>query len=216
MPTRGAVLPRGNMAGGRMRRHGVRATGFSLIELIIGAAMLSIAVVALLGAFLGQATLNEHARNMTLAINDATRVLERLRELNSGGACGNPTVVPPADCGGACTSWNAWLNSATGGGKSVQPDPVTQERIVVTCQDSATLAYCGSTDQVGAAEWQAPGGNTNFDPLRIAVAVCWRHRGRVIGECTWDAAAQTLTPTDTDGNGVIDSPAMLSTVMTCR
>ncbi len=199
-----------------MRQRSVPATGMSLIELIVGAAMLTIAVAALMGAFLGQTTLNEHARNMTLAINDATRVLERLRQVNKGGACGNPTAVPPPDCGGACTSWDAWLNSAIGGGKSIQPSPATEERIFVTCQDSATLVYCGSVDQVGGAEWQGPGVDTNFDPLRIAVAVCWRHRGRVIGECTWDAAAQRLLPNDVDANGVIDSPAMLSTVMTCR
>ncbi len=167
--------------------------GFTLIELLIGAATLAIAIVALLGAFFGQITLNEHARNMTWAINDANRVMERLRQLNTGSGCGTPSSAAPAECGGACGGvqpWNAWLTS--NGNKSIQPDPINNELVVV--------------------------GSSGTDPLTITVAICWRHRGRILGECTSLGAGLQATqgangfPNDT----VISSPAMLTTLMTCR
>jgi prepilin-type N-terminal cleavage/methylation domain-containing protein len=189
--------------------------GFTLVELLIGAAMLALAVSALLGAFFGQAVLNEHARNLTWAVNDAGRVMEQVRRLNTGAACTQPSAssVPAG-----FASWNLWLaNAAGGGGKSIQPTPDTNELIVVTCRDNTTLAYCGDTDQVSAGEWIEQGGvDTNFDPVQIVVAACWRHGQRTIGECTWNAGTSTLTPSDTDGDGVIESPGMLMTVVTCR
>jgi len=176
--------------------------GFTLAELLIGATMLAIAIAALLGAFLGQTILNEHARNLTWAINDANRVMERLRQQNTGAGCTTPSWTAPNECdpGGisACvdtdadasrtTAWDDWLSDTVGGGKSIQPDPLTNELVVVTA--------------------------TGTDPIQLTVAVCWRHRNRVIGECTWNGAA--LAANDADGDGVIDSLAMLSTVMTCR
>lgn len=197
--------------------------GFTLVELIIGAAMLAIAITALLGAFLGQVTLNEHARNLTWAINDANRVMEQLRLRNTSSCAGEgntePTALPPG-----FTSWDDWLESAAGGGKSIQPTPNVNERIAVTCQDNATPANrCGTVGapaQVGTDEIPGfyPAANTPYDPIRVTVAVCWRHRGRTLGECAWDGAQ--LTPNDAapvgDGDGVIESPAILSTLMTCR
>jgi len=168
-----------------------RDRAFTLAELIIGAAVLAIAITALLGAFLGQTTLNEHARNLTWAINDANRVMERIRQLNTGCA-GAPSSAVPSECGDgddACASWDAWLDDpVAGGGKSLEPDPDNNELLVPT-------AVAG-------------------DPLQITVAVCWRHRGRIIGECEANGAA--LTQDDADGDGTIESPAMLSTLMTCR
>ena len=170
--------------GGAMKR----LEGFTLIELMIGAILLAVAITTLLGAFLGQITLNEHARNLTWAVNDANRVLERMRQQNSGAACTSPSANPP----GGFASWNAWLAAdiaaGGGGGKSIQPNPNTNELIMVT--------------------------NDTSDPMEITVAVCWRHRGRVIGECRWNGGA--LVANDADGDGVFESPAMLSTLMTCR
>ena len=74
-----------------------------LPELLICVAMLAIAIAALLGAFLGQLMLNEHARNLTWAIHDANRVMEQLRQVNTTAACTTPSAVPPAPTGvGTC------------------------------------------------------------------------------------------------------------------
>jgi hypothetical protein len=92
-------------------------------------------------------------------------------------------VTPPAGFAG----WDAWLadpSAAGGGGKSIQPNPAANELVVVSTQGVV--------------------------PLTVVVAVCWRHRERVIGECTWNGAALAANP------GVTESPAMLSTVMMCR
>lgn len=184
-----------------------------MIELIIGVALLAIAISALLGAFFGQMALNEHARNLTWAINDANRVMEQLRLRNTTPTCATtPWAMPSSG-----TSWDAWLTSA-GGEKSIQPTPATNELIVVTCQNQAGTAYCGDGTQVGTGEWTTNATATSYDPIQITVAVCWRHRRRTLGECTWSGSALTASDGSNGfaANGEIESPAMLSTLMTCR
>ncbi len=165
--------------------------------------VLAVAISAILGAFLGQVTLNEHARNLSLAINDASRVIEQIRQQNSPCNPGpNPSLAAP----GGGTNWDAWLTGA-GGGKSLRPDPANNELVVVTCQDAAGGAPPLACDGTGAT-----------NPVRVTVAVCWRHRGRTLGECT---SVGALAPND-GGNGpnnlpgVVESPAMLTTLVTCR
>lgn len=186
----------------------LKSEGFTLAEIVLGAMVLAVAAAAILGAYVGQVTLNEHARNLSLAIQDANRIIERIREGNA--SCGaNPVRVDALSLTGFAT-WNAWLADTMtvtgGGGKSIQPDPNNNEFVAVTCQDNTTGAP--------EADCQSPP-----DPLRVTVAVCWRHRGRIIGECN---NATPLTPGDGQGSGphliggVIESPAMLTTLVTCR
>ena len=54
------------------------------------------------------------------------------------------------------------------------------------------------------------------NPLTITVAVCWRHRNRIVGECTWNGAALDAIPGAGGNLQVTESPAMLTTFMTCR
>ena len=172
--------------------------GFTLVELLVGVVILIMAITALLGAFIGQTVLNEHHRNLSWAMNDARQVMERLRQLNIG--CGTPTALasalPVAECGGAaCASWDAWVASASGGGgKSIQPTPAVNELVTVSNPN--------------------PGG----DPLQVAVAVCWRHRNRTFGECTWSGVALSASDGSNGfaADGIIQSPAALSTFLTCR
>lgn len=133
----------------------LRPRGLTLVELLIGALLLVVGIVTLLEAFVRQQALNEHARNLSWAMNDATRVMERLRELNTG--CTTPSTTPPAaECGG-CTTWDAWLASAAGGaGKSV------------------TTPGAGEVVAMNAS---------GVDPVTVTVAVCWTHRGRALGNC---------------------------------
>ena len=192
-------------------------SGFTLVEVVLGGLTLAIVAAAILGAYVGQVTLNEHARNLSLAVQDANRVIEQIRQQNTG--CQRPSVVPAG-----VTSWNAWMNiGGAGAPKSIQPNPDTNELVAVTCQNDPrpppavppAPSLCGDVDQVGTGEWSRQAGvNTDFDLLRITVAVCWRHRNRTIGECTWNGAA--LTASDAHGNGVIDSPVRLTTLVTCR
>ncbi len=178
-----------------------RQTGFTLVELMVGAMILATAIAALLGAFVGQVTLNEHSRNLAWATNDASRVMEQLRRQNSNCAPAAPSSAAPA----GFASWDAWLASAAaggGGGKSLQPDPANNELVVITCRNAANTANCLA-------------GN---DPIRMTVAVCWRHRERIIGECEPDGAGLKKDPDRDPGgdNNVTESPAMLSTFITCR
>ena len=57
--------------------------------------------------------------------------------------------------------------------------------------------------------------NTNTSLLNVTVGVCWRQKGgRIIGECY--SAAGNVTFNDTNGNGVLDSPVQISTLMAQR
>ena len=181
-------------AMGRQRRK----AGLTLVEIVSGAAVLAMAIVSVLMALISQITLNEHSRNLAWASNDASRVLEQLQQQNGAGECTTIDVDAPgafvSDYGAGWDSvgWNAWLGDtiANGGagGKSVPPNPATEELVTVT--------------------------STGTDPVEATVAVCWRHRQRVIGECAWNGVQ--LTASDLDGNGRITSPAMLSTFVTCQ
>ena len=189
-----------------------RTSGFTLAEVVLGGTVLAVAVAAILGAYVGQVTLNEHARNLSLAIQDANRVIEQIRQNNA--TCLTPNVVPAG-----FATWNAWLEGS-GGPKSIQPN--TAELIAVTCQekDGGTTPdkYCNGT-QVGPAEWEGAGTAGTLNLLRVTVAVCWRHRGRIIGECTPLGAALQAADGGNGPNtifGVIESPAMLTTLVTCR
>ena len=188
-----------------------RERGLTLMELLIAAAIFLIAIAALFWASFSQRTLNEHSRNLSWAVNDASRVIERMRQLNRGGACTRPSAISP---GGGTTSWDTWL-AGVGGGMSLPPG--TNERIFVTCEDNGG-AYCDADQMANASvEWHNSDGAAGLpddDPIRVTVAVCWRHRTRVLGECTWDSAQ--LQAADSDGDGILESPAMLTTTITCR
>lgn len=171
------------------RRHAER--GFTLVELLIGATILMIGLVIMLAAIVSEVALNEHHRNLSWALNDASRVMERLREQNTGASCTTPSAAAPS----GFASWDAWLASSAstgGGGKSLQPSPSTNELVVVT--------------------------SSGTNPLTVTVAICWRHRNRTVGECAWNGSALSADETIVmlNDTSAIDSPAMLSTVMTCR
>jgi type II secretory pathway pseudopilin PulG len=161
----------------------------TLVELMVGATLLAVAIVSLLGAFLGQVAMNDHSRNLLWALNDAARVMEQLRRQNTGASCLSPTTTPPV----GFASWDAWLadtGAGGGGGKSVQPTPAVNELVVVTA--------------------------SGVNPVTMTVAVCWRHRGRVLGECTWNGASLAANPGAGGNPAVTESPAMVSTVLACR
>lgn len=186
----------------------------TLVEVLLAIVVLVVAISAILGAYVGQQTLNEHARNLTLATQDAERVIEQLRSNNA--QCNIPTA---ATAGG----WNAWLDAQVPAKSVPNPDANAGERIVVTCQDQdggvLSTDYCGRnapTPQVATEEWTFQAASTAFNPVRVTVAVCWRHRGRTIGECAWDGASLTPSDSGTGVVGVIESPAMLTTLVTCR
>lgn len=151
--------------------------GFTLIEIMLGTSIMVIVLVAMLGSFFGQSTLNQNSRNMMAAMNDATRVMEQIRQQNVasvvGSTCAQPTPFPSARPGvfkngaivGWMESWNEWLDasgkSLVGSG-SLAGSNDAYEIVAVTCQaqdgGTAPSDYCGWTatgkeTQVGRREW---------------------------------------------------------------
>ncbi|MBI4598112.1 MAG: hypothetical protein HY737_06930 [Candidatus Omnitrophica bacterium] len=161
----------------------MKLRGLTLIELLIGLVFIATAFVTLMSVSLGNGMLIEHAGNVSLAVNDANRVMEELRELNRTG-CASPTSNPPT----GSASWDAWLAAPGGGGKSI-------------------AAIGGNAEYA----WVLP--DTAADPQGVTVSICWRERGRVIGECAWDGAVLSPAP---GAGGIVHSPVMLSTELTCR
>lgn len=54
-------------------------TGFTLIEVVLAAAIFAIAVLGVFAAFLGASSLTEGSRNLTHAVEDARTIMERIR-----------------------------------------------------------------------------------------------------------------------------------------
>jgi len=158
--------------------------------MIFCAGILVVALTGLLQAWLSSRTLNEYSRYLSWAVNDADRVIERIRQQNASATCSIPTVTAPAPF----ASWDAWLADTTangGGGKSIQPNPSVNELIVLSS-------------------------TSGTDPIQVSVAVCWRNQGRTLGECTWNGAALSPNPGAGGDPAVTESPAMLSTLVSCR
>lgn len=171
------------------RSAGRSVRGLTLVEVLIGAVILVIALTGLCQAWLSQLTLNEHARYLSWAVNDADRVMERIHQQNANAACSVPTVAPP----GGFASWDAWLADTTvsgGGGKSIQTNLAANELVVLS--------------------------TSGTDPIQVSVAVCWRHRGRTLGECAWNGAALSPNPGVGGNPAITESPGMLSTLIGCR
>ncbi len=90
-----------------------RVRAFTFIEVVLGILVLTVA--AIIGAYMGQLTLSEHARNLSLAVNDANRIIETIRQRNS------PCVVAvtgssPTALSSTGANWDAWLADPSAGG----------------------------------------------------------------------------------------------------
>jgi len=79
--------------------------GFTLMELMIAAAILILALVGLLGVFIGSFGLVESAENLTIAVNHAQSVVEQMRDYNI------PALV-------TSQNWTTWAQAdyPSGGG----------------------------------------------------------------------------------------------------
>ncbi len=243
----------------RMRRRRAVRRGFTLIEVMLGASIIAVVAVAMIGGFLGESYLNMNARNMMAAMNDATRVMEQIRVQNIGTSCLIPSAAPPRNplTNQPYFTWNAWLNAQTPAKTIDNLNANANEQIVVICQDqdggTALTDYCGmaalgpNPAQIGLGEWRdaagdwsgaissgpsansgrgRQGGNTTFDPIRVIVSVGWSQKNRTVGGsgggsefsavgCGKDCTNVAPGP-DANNNGIIDSQAMLTTLVTCR
>lgn len=95
----------------------IEKLGFTILELMIGVVVLVIALVGLIAAYIGCFTLNNSARNLTIAINDAQCVIEEIRDVNI------PANIVTED-------WTAWAaNDPPAGGGCNRLD---NEAIAVT------------------------------------------------------------------------------------
>lgn len=125
---------------------------------MMGASIIAIVGAALVGALIGQSSLNLTARNLTAAMSDATRVMEAIRSQNTLSACassGIPSIVPPNNL----TSWDQWLEAS----KSIPVNSTTPfELVAVTCQDASAI-ICHAEETV-----QCPDGQVMVCPSKAS------------------------------------------------
>lgn len=153
-----------------MKEFRLTQMGFTLMELMIAAAVLIAVLVGLLAAFIGCFALNETSRNLTIAINGCQRKLEEIHDESFGQ--------------------------------------------IFASYDGATFEVAGlrDADSEGVVEVD----NTDPDLLVISVTVCWRQKGgRIFGEDS-DLDGVLDAGEDDNGNGQLDSPAQLVTLMARR
>lgn len=126
--------------------------GFTLMELMIGAAILVTAIVSLLATYITTAALIESSRNTTTALNDASRAIEQIR---------NNALVSFSSV--TLTNWTTW---AAGNGA----DTLTDEQLSVCYYNlSGTLLFCST-------------GTTSANPIEVRVTVNWTERNRARSE----------------------------------
>lgn len=150
--------------------------GFTLLELMLAAAILIVAISGLLATYVLCFNLTETAKNTTLATTAIQFKLEEIRDHTFG---------------------------------------------------DITADYDNTTFTVsGFAAGQAMGAiyveSITTDILRVTVSVCWRQGGnRIYGEDNGRGGGIALSghlegTEDIDADGIVDSPAMISTLMINR
>lgn len=83
--------------------------GLTLLELMIGVAIFIVAVISLLGAYVGALVMSEGSRNLNTALNDATRVIEEMRNVPFGSV--------------STTDWTTWARN--NGANSLNSEAIT-------------------------------------------------------------------------------------------
>ncbi len=163
--------------------------GFTLVELMLAGVILTVALVGLLGSYLLSFNLNETAKNMTSATYAIEQQIEEIRDSN----------------------FNLIFND--------------YNNTVFRVNDAALLA--GNPVQISFTPNFETAGSVrvdNSDPnlLKITVSMCWRQQNdRIIGEDNGRGGGIALNgmldgAEDADGDNIIDSPAMIMTLMANR
>lgn len=153
-----------------------KARGFTLLELMLAATILIVAVAGLLASYVLCFNLAETAKNMTLATTAIQFKLEEIRDHTFGDI-------------------TADFDNTT-----------------------FTVSGFGAGQATGAIYVES----ITTDILRVTVSVCWRQRGnRIFGEDNGRGGGVTLSghlegTEDIDADGIVDSPAMISTLMINR
>jgi prepilin-type N-terminal cleavage/methylation domain-containing protein len=176
-------------------------TGFTLIEVMIAAAISVVVLLGLLGAYIGCFNLNESAKNLTIAINGAQQKMEEIRnhcfdhfdtvvsDYSPAGLVGNTFTISPG----------IWLA------------PANQSAVVYILNP-----------QTGVILNTGPAANPGLDLYEVRTVVCWRQRGaRTIGEDNGRGGGIAFNgicdgAEDANGNNILDSPAQITTLITER
>lgn len=132
--------------------HTYERAGFTLIELVIGIAVLITALLGLLGLFVGIHALNESARNSTVATHMADRIMEEIRNSDFTAEI-QPNAQAPTDAN--------WITWAANHSLDLTEPNLTSESVDFDPPFEA-----------GDPTWSA-----TTDPLRVQVRVSWVERG---------------------------------------
>jgi len=169
-----------------MNKRRVDQLGFTLMELMIAAAILVVALSGLLHAFSACFVLNETSRNQTLALNGLQEKIEKIRSVDFStiySTYNGTTFYLDED--GVDDPADDWFLP--------RQDHIGVIQVINDGTDAAAV--------------------TGSDLLQVRLVICWRQNGsRIIGE-DMDLDGVLDTGEDTNANNRIDSPAELITLI---
>lgn len=166
-----------------------KTAGFTLIEVLIATMVLTIALVSAIGLFAYLLALPEGGRDSVIALHEAETKMEEI-----------------------CT--NHYLTIRDGDTSAGLPAYTNTGALLRT-----PFALAGLTGQGIVYGEELPGAADGL--MRIKVVVCYRQKNRIIGEDDGAGAGTALDgilngAEDANGNGEIDSPCQLETVVVMR
>jgi prepilin-type N-terminal cleavage/methylation domain-containing protein len=174
----------------------MRKNGFTLVELMIAAAVTAVALLGLLGVFSGCFSTDESSRDLTASMNISRHIVEEIRMLRDE-ARENPNKDFPVDYQVeiAALEVNAEANATNNLGILLD--------VVIDVFDNGL----------------DPNGISNADLCWINVSISWMQKGgRIYGEDNGSGGGTALDGAingseDANGNGILDSPAQIITLM---
>ena len=181
----------------------MKGNGFTLVELMMAAAVTAVALLGLLGVFSGCFGVDESARDLTVAMNGARHIMEELRTFRD-----EARITTNASRDDFPADFQAEISNFRNSGI---PNWGILHRVAIDIFDDGS-------DPDGVSETWGSGA----DPEKlfwISVSVSWMQRGgRIYGEDNGAGGSAALDGNiggseDGNNNGILDSPAQVITLM---
>ncbi|MFH0856214.1 MAG: prepilin-type N-terminal cleavage/methylation domain-containing protein [Candidatus Omnitrophota bacterium] len=162
--------------------------GFTIAEVLLAVAILAFALCGILATYLACFNLSGISKNMNIATSCAQGVIEQLRAKPFTQVTpGMVFLVNGVNYSSSLVSSNIYCWKFTVPTSSMPPD-------------NKMAVYIDFSDG---------------DLLKVTVSVCWKQAGKIIGEDT-DLNGILDPGEDANGNGLIDSPVELITLVSSR
>lgn len=137
-----------------------RGPGFTLVELLMAAAVFAAVIVALLGALVAAAAVAEESRQLTQAVQDARTVLERIRDDVQAS-----TDITTFAAASPAATYSTWVSDQQAAGTEFTA--LTGETVTVTYG----AAGSDPLDVTVTVNWEGRGGRARSTTLHTQMTL---------------------------------------------